>query len=104
MKKHLAVHFAKGYFLPVYWQKSSEFNAKVLPACWRYKLVFYFFPLHKIKNSIDLSSKLSLTSQIISNYLKLSLKLSLVFSACVGEWEILYPGSFQDKSVFPSFK
>ena len=34
-KTHLAVYFC--------WQKSCGFNAKAVPACWRYKPDFCFF-------------------------------------------------------------
>ena len=51
MKKNIKQFILPKGFLSICWQKSSAFNAKVLPACWTDKPGFYFFSLYKIKTS-----------------------------------------------------
>ena len=56
IKRHLGVYFTKiCFFLPICWQKSRRFNAKVLLACWRCTKQVIIFSSH----NMDLSSELS---------------------------------------------
>ena len=61
------VGFVGGFFCEVVdRQKSCRFNTKIFSDCWRYKPGFYFFSpciRYNWVNSIDWSTKLSLTRQ-----------------------------------------
>ena len=62
-KTWVAVHFTRWWllFLSICWQKRCEFDVKIFSVFLKMQTKFLFFFLHKILNSTDLSSKLSLT-------------------------------------------
>ena len=96
MKKTcLAVHFTKGWFWSICWQKSCGFSANVLTTCLvdtqaRFLFFFSIYPLNYLLH-VGLMLTISKMFKFLSTLLCLH-----------GDRE--YPGSFQNKLVSSSFE
>ena len=106
MKNACSSSFYQRVVFSICWLKNCWFNAKLLPACWRYKPGFYFsfFFFFYVRKKIKQHRFYPLNYLLHIVLMLITSKVFLILCLLCLCGNRKYHGSFQRKSVNSSFK